>query len=107
LVEFVKIPVKYCPVLLANEDRLGVGNVQESEIDSCDERRRKFVFKSNRNVDIPYGEPECPVSAQEIEGKFFLLTQETLGKRAEEIRDQVMELERLKDISELIHKLRL
>lgn len=56
-------------------------------------------------LDIPYGEPEFPVSVQEIERKFFLLTQDMLGKKVEEIRDQVMDLERLKDISELIQKL--
>jgi 2-methylcitrate dehydratase PrpD len=57
------------------------------------------------HLDIPYGEPEFPVSVQEIEGKFSLLTQDILGNRAEEIRDQVRDLERLKDMSELIQKL--
>jgi len=58
------------------------------------------------SIDIARGEPEFPLSIQEIEEKFILLTRDILGKRAEKVCDLVMKLERVDDISKLIRKLR-
>lgn len=58
------------------------------------------------SLDIARGEPESPLSPQEIEEKFLLLTQPIMGRRAEEIRDQVRDLERMKDIGELVQRLK-
>ena len=57
------------------------------------------------SIDMARGEPEFPLSSEEIEEKFFLLTKEILGRRAEEICGQVKNLEKLKDISEFVPKL--
>ena len=57
-------------------------------------------------IDIARGEPESPFSIQEVEEKFILFTQDILGKRAEEVLNQVRRLESLKDINQLIQKLR-
>ena len=58
------------------------------------------------SIDIARGEPESPLSVQEIEEKFILLTQDILGKRAEKVCDLVMKLQNLDDIGKLIRKLR-
>lgn len=58
------------------------------------------------SIDIARGEPESPLSIQEIKEKFILLTRAVLGKRAEEVCDLVMKLERLKDIGEMIQLLK-
>jgi len=55
---------------------------------------------------IARGEPESPLSAREIEEKFFFFTREILGERAEEICEQVRHLETLKHIGELVQKLK-
>jgi 2-methylcitrate dehydratase PrpD len=55
---------------------------------------------------IARGEPESPLSAQEIEEKFFFFTREILGERTEEICKQVKHLESLKHIGELVQKLK-
>jgi 2-methylcitrate dehydratase PrpD len=58
------------------------------------------------SIDIARGEPESPLSVQEIEEKFILLTQDILGKRSEKVCDLVMKLQNLDDIGKLIRKLR-
>jgi 2-methylcitrate dehydratase PrpD len=52
------------------------------------------------------GEPECPLTQQEIEGKFFALGREVLGDNADRARDIVMALEKVEDISVLAQALR-
>ncbi|MDO8595412.1 MAG: hypothetical protein Q7R45_02200, partial [Sulfuricaulis sp.] len=47
------------------------------------------------------GEPECPLSAAEIEDKFLTLTKDILPGGGERLRDLVMGLETLKDLSVL------
>ena len=54
---------------------------------------------------MAYGEPELPLSVQQIEEKFSLLTKDILGKGAEKVCDQVRNLEALKDINELAQNL--
>lgn len=63
--------------------------------------RRVSTFR-----EMARGEPEFPLSAQEIEEKFFFFTREILGERAEEICEQVKHLESLKSIGELVQKLK-
>jgi 2-methylcitrate dehydratase PrpD len=58
-------------------------------------------------VEMARGEPEFPLSAREVEEKFFFFTHEILGKRADEICKQVRHLESLKHIGELVQKLKL
>ncbi len=57
-------------------------------------------------IGMARGEPEHPLSAQEIEEKFFFFTREILGKRAEEVCGQVKHLESLGSIGELVQKLK-
>jgi 2-methylcitrate dehydratase PrpD len=57
------------------------------------------------SIDIARGEPEFPLTVEEIGEKFILLTRGVLGKRAEEVCDLVMKLERLDDITPLIRNL--
>src|ERR1035437_3769845 len=52
------------------------------------------------------GEPECPLSAAEIEDKFLMLTKYILPEGGERVRDQVMGLETLKDLSVLTASLK-
>ena len=70
----------------------------------------EIVLKDGRrlvsSIDIARGEPESPLTVEEIKEKFMLLTHHVLGKRAEEVCDLVMKLERLDDIGQLIRKLR-
>jgi 2-methylcitrate dehydratase PrpD len=47
------------------------------------------------------GEPECPLSAAEIENKFLTLTKNILPQGGERVRDLVMGLEYLTDLSVL------
>jgi 2-methylcitrate dehydratase PrpD len=58
------------------------------------------------SIDIARGEPESPLSPQEIKEKFILLTRDILGRRTEEVCDLVMGMERLDDIGKLIQKLK-
>lgn len=49
------------------------------------------------------GEPECPLSRAEVEGKFDDLAGEVLGRaRAQRIRDEVMRLERAEDAAAMM-----
>jgi 2-methylcitrate dehydratase PrpD len=57
-------------------------------------------------MDMARGEPESPLSVEEIQEKFTLLARDVLGKRTEEVCDLVMKLERVDDIGLLIRKLR-
>jgi 2-methylcitrate dehydratase PrpD len=70
----------------------------------------EIVLKDGRrlvsSIDIARGEPESPLTVEEIKEKFILLTLDVLGNRAEEVSDLVMRLERLDDISQLIRKLK-
>lgn len=70
----------------------------------------EIVLKDGRrlvsSIDIARGEPESPLTFQEIEEKFILLTRDVLGKRAEEVCGLVMGMERLDDIGQLIRKLK-
>ncbi|MDI7258350.1 MAG: MmgE/PrpD family protein [Thermodesulfobacteriota bacterium] len=52
------------------------------------------------------GEPESSLSVQEIREKFILLAGDILGRRTEEVCDQIMNLEELEDIGGMIHKLK-
>jgi 2-methylcitrate dehydratase PrpD len=58
------------------------------------------------SVEIARGEPEVPVSPNEIEEKFALLTHDILGRKTEKVRDQVRVLEELEDVGELVKGLR-
>lgn len=57
-------------------------------------------------IGMARGEPEHPLSAQEIEEKFFFFTRDILGKKAEEVCGQVNHLESLGSIGELVQKLK-
>jgi 2-methylcitrate dehydratase PrpD len=56
-------------------------------------------------VDLARGEPESPLTAEEIEAKFFALAGDVLGDRAGEVRDRVRNLEKLHDVRELVERL--
>ena len=58
------------------------------------------------SIDIARGEPESPLTVEEIKEKFILLTRDVLGKRTEEVCDLVMGMEGLDDIGQLIRKLK-
>lgn len=70
----------------------------------------EIVLKDGRrffcSIDIARGEPESPLTVEEIKEKFILLTRDVLGKRAEEVCDLVMRMEGLNDIGQLIRKLK-
>lgn len=53
------------------------------------------------HIDNARGEPECPLTAAEIEGKFLTLTREILGGANEQVLDTVMGLESLRDVNAL------
>ena len=53
------------------------------------------------HIDIAKGEPECPLSAAEIESKFLTLTRDILAGGGERVRDLVMGLETLPDVNAL------
>jgi len=53
-------------------------------------------------IGMPKGEPERPLSQQEIEGKFILLSKEVIGKRVDKIIDMVWNLDNLYQINDLI-----
>lgn len=53
-------------------------------------------------TDMPRGEPERPLSRQEIEEKFGLLSEEVLGEKANKIIDMVWNLDNLLQINDLI-----
>jgi 2-methylcitrate dehydratase PrpD len=52
-------------------------------------------------VDNALGEPEWPLSAKEVEDKFFALAQPRLGGAAGAVRDMVANLPTLSDIATL------
>jgi 2-methylcitrate dehydratase PrpD len=56
-------------------------------------------------IDNARGEPEAPLSRAEIEAKFLLLTRARLGPVAEEVRDLVMAVEDLEELSALTRPL--
>jgi len=58
------------------------------------------------SIDIARGEPESPLTVEEIKEKFILQTRDVLGKRTEEVCDLVMGMEGLDDIGQLIRKLK-
>jgi 2-methylcitrate dehydratase PrpD len=70
----------------------------------------EIVLKDGRrlvsSIDIARGEPESPLTVEEIKEKFILLTRDVLGKRTEEVCDLVMGMEGLNDIGQLIRKLK-
>ncbi len=70
----------------------------------------EIILKDGRSfsssIDIARGEPESPLSVEEIKEKFILLTRDVLGKGKEEVCDLVMKLERLDDIGKLVRKLK-
>ena len=53
------------------------------------------------SLDFARGEPEIPLTSEEIEAKFSLLTGEVLGKRVLQVIDTIYNLEKLKTINEL------
>jgi 2-methylcitrate dehydratase PrpD len=53
------------------------------------------------HIDNAKGEPECPLSAVDIENKFLMLTGDTLAGGSERVRDLVMRLETLQDVNAL------
>jgi 2-methylcitrate dehydratase PrpD len=70
----------------------------------------EIVLKDGRrlasSIDIARGEPESPLTVEEIKEKFILLTRDVLGKGTEEVCDLVMRMEGLNDIGQLIRKLK-
>ena len=54
------------------------------------------------SVELPRGEPENPMSHQDIEDKFMQQTSAVIGERAAEVRDRVGRLDSLPDVSELM-----
>lgn len=71
--------------------------------------RAEIVLTDGRRlataVDLARGEPESPLSAEEIEAKFLALAGDVLGDRAREVRDRVRDLEKLHDVRELVERL--
>lgn len=57
-------------------------------------------------MDNARGEPESPLSAEEIEEKFLFYTREILGKKTEEVCGQVKDLEKIDDVRDLVRKLK-
>lgn len=53
------------------------------------------------SLDFARGEPEMPLTSEEIEAKFSLLAGEVLGKRVLQVIDTIYNLEKLKTINEL------
>lgn len=53
------------------------------------------------HIDNAKGEPECPLSAADIQDKFLALTRDILGGDGERVRDLVMGLDTLKDVNTL------
>ena len=53
-------------------------------------------------VDIAKGEPEYPLTNQEIEEKYYYYSREILGKKAEELFEKVRKLEKIKNSRNII-----
>ena len=53
------------------------------------------------SLEFARGEPEFPLTAQEIEAKFHLLAGEVLGERTSQVIDTIYDLENLKTINQL------
>jgi 2-methylcitrate dehydratase PrpD len=51
------------------------------------------------HIDNAKGEPECPLSAADIESKFLVLTRDILAGGGERVRDLVMGLETIQDLN--------
>lgn len=58
------------------------------------------------SLDNAKGEPECPLTEQEIEAKFFSLAREILKDNADRVRDLVMALEQVDDVIAIAKVLR-
>jgi 2-methylcitrate dehydratase PrpD len=67
--------------------------------------RGEIILKSgemfNSFIDIPLGEPENPLSSDQIIEKFDLLTKDVLGTKIENIKNIVLNLDSLSSIDEL------
>lgn len=72
--------------------------------------RAELILKDGRafsgSVENARGEPEYPLSASEVENKFFDLTREILGENAGRVRDLVRDLEKLREVTALVRRLR-
>jgi len=72
--------------------------------------RGEILLKDGRRfstfMEMARGEPEIPLSAREIEEKFFFFTREILGSKADKICEQVRQLETLPNIGELVRNLK-
>lgn len=70
----------------------------------------EIILKDGRHyssfMDNARGEPESPLSAEEIEEKFLFYTREILGKKTEEVCAQVKNLEKIDDVRDLVRKLK-
>lgn len=70
----------------------------------------EIVLKDGRRlssaIDIARGEPESPLTVEEIQEKFVLLTHDVLGKRSKRVCEMVMALENLEEVNGLIKKLK-
>jgi 2-methylcitrate dehydratase PrpD len=62
--------------------------------------------KLSGSIAIARGEPESPLSPGEVEEKFALLTRDILGEKVTEVVERVRSLEKLKDISDLVQRLK-
>jgi len=80
--------------------RLGVQPEEEWPLVLADGRRCSGYIPNAK------GEPECPLSAAEIEAKFLTLTRDILPGGGEQVRDLVMGLETLTDLSALTASLK-
>lgn len=65
----------------------------------------EIILKDGRNyrcsLDFERGEPENPLTSEEIEAKFNFYAGEVLGKKTSQVIDSVYNLEKLKTINEL------
>lgn len=71
-----------------------------AEIELLDGRRLIHTIAHAR------GEPECPLTAAEVEEKFMLHVERILGPGAQRVRDLVMAMETIGDVNELVVQLR-
>jgi 2-methylcitrate dehydratase PrpD len=63
---------------------------------------RRFIS----SIDIAKGEPESPLTIEEIKEKFIFMTSDIIGKKVKGVCDLVMGLERVDDIRHLIRNLK-
>lgn len=94
--------------ILAMMDRVSIEIDPELDKSLPDKRGAggEIVLKNGQKfisfIDMPKGEPERPLSQQEIEGKFIMLSKEVMGKRVNKIIDMVWNLDNLYQINDLI-----